>query len=62
MSASAREVEKLKEQGERIQTKAPRQEETYEWIDKRTGEVHQVPKGIDPGWDYNPGMAAYGEK
>jgi hypothetical protein len=29
--------------------------ETQEWINKRTGEVHQVPKGIDPGWAYNPG-------
>lgn len=28
-----------------------------EWINKRTGEVHQVPDGIDPGWDYNPGIA-----
>lgn len=26
-----------------------------EWVNKRTGEVHQVPKGIDPSWDYNPG-------
>jgi SPP1 gp7 family putative phage head morphogenesis protein len=29
--------------------------ETYEWVDKRTGEVHDVPRGIDPGWDINPG-------
>lgn len=28
-----------------------------EWINKRTGEVLQVPVGIDPGWDYNPGVA-----
>lgn len=28
---------------------------TYEWIDKKTGEVHTIPKGIDPGWDYLPG-------
>ncbi len=26
-----------------------------EWINKRTGEVEQVPEGIDPGWDFNPG-------
>ena len=26
-----------------------------EWINKRTGEVEQVPKGIDPGWNVNPG-------
>ncbi len=27
---------------------------TYDWVDKRTGEVHQIPKGIDPGFDYRP--------
>ncbi|GAB5378975.1 MAG: hypothetical protein Alis3KO_00900 [Aliiglaciecola sp.] len=26
-----------------------------EWTDKRTGEVHQIPNGIDPGFDYSPG-------
>ncbi|MCG2732510.1 phage minor head protein [Pseudodesulfovibrio aespoeensis] len=29
--------------------------QTREWVNRRTGEVHQVPVGIDPGWDYNPG-------
>lgn len=27
---------------------------SYEWTDKSTGEVHQIPKGIDPGFDYRP--------
>lgn len=27
----------------------------YEWVDKKSGEIHLVPKGIDPGWDYAPG-------
>ena len=27
-----------------------------EWTNKRTGKVHRVPRGIDPGWDYNPGL------
>jgi hypothetical protein len=27
------------------------------WKNTRTGETLQVPVGIDPGWDYNPGMA-----
>ena len=34
--------------------------EYYEYVDKRTGEVREVPKGIDPGFDSNPaklGMA-----
>ncbi|MBS0354059.1 MAG: hypothetical protein JSR83_09185 [Proteobacteria bacterium] len=29
----------------------------YEWVNKRTGEVLYVPVGIDPGFDYNPGVA-----
>lgn len=28
-----------------------------EWKNQRTGETVFVPQGIDPGWDYNPGMA-----
>ena len=28
---------------------------TREWVNKRTGEVLQVPEGIDPGWDHNVG-------
>ncbi|HQU16638.1 MAG TPA: phage minor head protein [Gammaproteobacteria bacterium] len=27
------------------------------WRNPRTGKVHLVPKGIDPGFDYNPGKA-----
>lgn len=30
---------------------------TREWINKRTGEIQDVPVGIDPGFDYNPGRA-----
>lgn len=37
--------------------KAPKPEH-YDWIDKLTGEVHQVPKGIDPGFDYTPKSSA----
>ncbi|TAA54827.1 phage minor head protein [Shinella sp. JR1-6] len=25
------------------------------WLNKRTGETHMVPVGVDPGWDINPG-------
>ena len=28
---------------------------TIPWENKRTGKIENVPKGIDPGWDYNPG-------
>jgi len=34
---------------------------TYEWVDKKTGEVHDVPYGIDPGWAYNPGKVSVRE-
>ena len=28
---------------------------TRQWTNPATGEVHEVPVGIDPGWDTNPG-------
>jgi len=31
---------------------------TYEWTDK-AGKTHTIPNGIDPGWDYNVGKAAW---
>ncbi|MDP2607956.1 MULTISPECIES: phage minor head protein [unclassified Oceanobacter] len=49
-----REYERLSESGNYLTT-APKIT-TKEWINDRTGEVLQVPRGIDPGWDYNPGM------
>ncbi len=50
VSLSGREVER-----EGLEVMPSPKIETYEWIDKRTGEIHNVPKGIDPGWDINPG-------
>lgn len=38
----------------KIQARAPKVE-YRDWLNKRTGEVMKVPKGIDPGFDYNPG-------
>lgn len=35
--------------------------ETTPWENKRTGQIQNVPKGIDPGWDYNPGKARLGK-
>lgn len=29
----------------------------YEHLDKRTGELQPIPKGIDPGFDYTPGVS-----
>jgi hypothetical protein len=34
--------------------------ETRPWTNRHTGEVHQVPIGIDPGFDYNVGKAWLG--
>jgi hypothetical protein len=31
--------------------------QTRDWLNKRTGEVTQIPVGIDPGFNYNPGQA-----
>lgn len=44
-----------------LRTEAP-DDGTYEYVNKKTGEVSEVPKGIDPGWDYNPGQAAWGSR
>jgi len=35
---------------------------TVEWVDPKTGEVLRKPAGVDPGWDYHPGKAAWGKK
>jgi uncharacterized protein with gpF-like domain len=51
MTMSDRQYQRTKDQ---LRTAAP-DDGTYEYVNKRTGEVHEVPKGIDPGWDYNPG-------
>ena len=48
-----READQMMESG-RYSDKAPRIRRR-EWINERTGEAFQVPVGIDPGWDYNPG-------
>lgn len=41
---------------ERIKVRTtPPKDSTFEWVNKRTGEVLRVPTGIDPGWHTNPG-------
>lgn len=44
----------LKKLGRTGPDKAPPLE-PREWVNPRTGEAFQVPKGIDPGWGYHPG-------
>jgi uncharacterized protein with gpF-like domain len=50
---SQREYDRLNSAG-KITTEAP-EIEMIDWENKRTGEVSQIPKGIDPGWDVNHG-------
>lgn len=50
-------AEALAERGLPVTYEAP-PVRTAEWKNPRTGEVRQVPVGIDPGWDYNPGKSA----
>lgn len=53
LTASARTLKRL---GLEV-SNAPKVEH-YDWVDKVTGEVHRVPKGIDPGFDYTPKSSA----
>lgn len=59
---SAREVERITKEEAKgpnpVQTNAPKIER-YEWLDKANGEMHLIPKGIDPGWDYNVGKSGF---
>jgi len=50
-------LEKLRKAGLQVKTEAP-DIEWQEYVNKRTGEVMQVPRGIDPGFGYNAGLAA----
>ena len=36
---------------------SPPTDGTRTWVDKTTGEAHEVSEGIDPGWDYAPGAS-----
>lgn len=57
MSMSQEEYDKgLSPAGQPLVKEAP-PEEFVEWENKRTGEIMRVPKGIDPGFDHNPGKA-----
>lgn len=50
---SARDVERL---GKKPATQPPKfSNDTREYVNPRTGEVIDVPRGVDPGWAYNPG-------
>jgi len=64
VSLSERQVERLVERAKNtahpVKRSAP-PAEYYEWTDK-AGKTHRIPKGIDPGWDYNVGKTAWGQR
>lgn len=55
---SDRDIARLKSDGERL-IFIPPPLDFRPYVNKRTGEVTEVPAGIDPGWDYNPGKAGW---
>jgi len=48
----------LERYGYQVSSTAP-PSDTYEWRNPRSGEVRQVPGGIDPGFDHNPGATPW---
>lgn len=58
LSAGPRDLAKMGKSGP---DKAP-DDGTYTWVDKKTGEEHTIPNGIDPGFDYNVGIASTGRR
>ena len=57
-SLSRGDIDRLLAEGEDLKFEAP-PISFRAWTNKRTGEVRQIPDGIDPGWDYNPGRAGH---
>lgn len=53
-------VEELSRDGWEISEKAP-DDGTYQWTNPDTGEIIEIPNGVDPGWAYNPGKTAWGQ-
>jgi len=55
-----RTAKQLERQGKKV--KLPPKAEIIEWTDKATGEIHIIPKGIDPGFDYAPKKVAVAQQ
>lgn len=56
---SDRDLERI---GKKPDTKPPRHaNESSKYVNPRTGEETDVPRGIDPGWAYNPGKERYAQ-
>lgn len=56
-----RDIDRRRAAGDDIRTEAP-PDDLVEFVNKRTGQVTQVPLGIDPGFDYNPGKVNQAER
>ena len=57
---SEREIQRMIDKGVDVRRESP-VIEYRDWTNKKTGEVHSVPIGIDPGWDYNVGIDGFKE-
>ena len=57
-SLSERDIRRLQREGENLKFQPP-EYSSRDYVNRRTGEVTEVPDGIDPGWAYNPGKAGY---
>lgn len=57
-SLGERDLQALTDRGVNVTLKAP-EIEYYEYNDKPRNRTLQVPKGIDPGWDYNVGKDGF---
>ena len=58
VSMSEREVQRMVDSGVNVARTAP-EIEYYDYDDKARDRIIQVPKGIDPGWDYNVGKVGF---
>lgn len=59
-SLSKRDIARLRADGEDLRTTSP-DVDLVDYVDKKTGQVIELPRGIDPGWDYNPGHNPWSE-
>lgn len=59
VSHAPKDLDRLEAEGEELRQEAP-PIEWVDWTDKKTGVTRRIPRGIDPGWDYNVGEAAWG--
>ena len=57
-SLSQRDVDRLQRDGVPLRFEPP-EIRTSPWVNKVTGETRNIPEGIDPGWDHNPGQVGY---